>query len=49
MLTQGELRGCGVEEFEWGGVGNVKVVCCRDGVVAAVEGDRVGEEDSMVG
>lgn len=46
----GTVRGCGEDELEWGGVGKVKVVCCRAGVVVVVdEGERVGEEARMVG
>lgn len=50
MLAEGEeddRSGCGEEEFEGGGVGKVKVVCCSKGVVEVEE--SAGEEDRMEG
>lgn len=44
--------GCGEEELDGGGVGKVKEVCCREGVVVAeVEEEQgsVGEEERMGG
>lgn len=44
--------GCGEEELDEGGVGKVKEVCCREGVVVAgveEEQESVGEEDRMGG
>lgn len=49
MLAEGEEEdrsGCGEEEFDGGGVGKVKEVCCSDGVVE-VEAESVGEEDRI--
>ena len=43
-----ERSGCGEEELEGGGVGKVKEVCCREGVVE-VEEESVGEAERMAG
>lgn len=50
MLAEGEedRSGCGEDELEGGGVGKVKEVCCRDGVVLEGE-ESAGEEARMEG
>lgn len=49
VFEEEDIRGCGEEELEGGGVGKVKVVCCKEGVTEEEEEESVGEDARMEG